>query len=312
MHRLIGAGILAGIAVLLVAALPADKSTSSSQWPTLAKRGGNTLDDVILSESFDYTPNGSLPVGWTQVSLDSGRDSAIFRGGPTIWQAIQRVGISTHTGPGTSIDAYNDNASANNDWMILPHMDSLLAPITLSYWVSSQDLFHLESFETRVSTTDAQPASFTAVIRSVGQTPHLWTQYTDDLSAYAGARFYIAIHYNSINQYAIKVDDVHLTATRANGISGRKELAASFAFEGNYPNPFNSRTQFRFSIPTTGRVDLTLYNVIGQEMARVLSGTLTSGEHVIAFDASQLPTGIYFARLTATRLTATRKMLLLR
>jgi hypothetical protein len=310
MHKLIGAGILVGIAVLLIAALPAEKSYAPSSGT--AARGSNTLDDVILSESFDYIPNGQLPAGWTQVSLDSGRDSAIFRGGPSIWQAIQRVGISTHTGPGTSIDAYNDNASPNDDWMILPRMDSLLAPITLSYWVSSQDILHLESFETRVSTTDAQPASFTTVLRSVGQTPHLWTQYTDNLSAYAGAHFYIAIHYNSMNQYAIKVDDVRLTATRANGVGGRADIPTAFAFEGNYPNPFNSRTEFRFSIPTAGHADLALYNIVGQQVAQVLNGTLTAGEHTVAFDGSSLATGIYLARLTADRSTATRKMMLLR
>ena len=65
----------------------------------------------------------------------------------------------------------------------------------------------------------------------------------------------------------------------------------------NSPNPFNPATQIRFQIPSAGRVSLKVYDIIGQEIATLVDGDRTAGEHAVSFDASGLPSGIYLYRL---------------
>jgi subtilisin-like proprotein convertase family protein len=92
----------------------------------------------------------------------------------------------------------------------------------------------------------------------------------------------------------------------------RMNVAADFSFPGNYPNPFNARTTFRFSVPANMNVRLTLFNLAGQEVARIFDDHVTAGDHEVPFDAGRLPSGVYFARLQTARHTAVHKVLLLR
>jgi subtilisin-like proprotein convertase family protein len=83
-------------------------------------------------------------------------------------------------------------------------------------------------------------------------------------------------------------------------------------FYPNYPNPFNSRTEFRFDIPRSGLVTLALYNVLGQKVAELTHGVMDAGSHRLSFDAGGLTSGIYFARLQAAGSVQCRKIVLLR
>lgn len=77
----------------------------------------------------------------------------------------------------------------------------------------------------------------------------------------------------------------------------------------NYPNPFNPSTNIRFSISRSEHVILTVYNSLGQEVATLLNKPLPQGEFVIPFHPENLPSGIYFYRLKATKNMQTKKML---
>ncbi len=86
-----------------------------------------------------------------------------------------------------------------------------------------------------------------------------------------------------------------------------------FALEQNYPNPFNPATTIRFLLPARSRVYLTIYNSLGQVVARPLKGIpLPAGRHQIRWQAGSLPSGVYFYRLQAGSFQQVRKMLLLR
>jgi len=95
-------------------------------------------------------------------------------------------------------------------------------------------------------------------------------------------------------------------------VANNEELIAnSLRLSQNYPNPFNHSTTIRFEVATSGSISLKIYNVLGQEVVTLVSDELKAGSYARTFDASGLPSGIYFYRLTTSNHTITRKMVLL-
>lgn len=75
------------------------------------------------------------------------------------------------------------------------------------------------------------------------------------------------------------------------------QVPTEFTLKQNYPNPFNPSTSINYSIPETGNVTLSIYNVTGQEVVRLVNGVENAGSHNIVWNASNLSSGIYFYRL---------------
>ncbi len=89
-------------------------------------------------------------------------------------------------------------------------------------------------------------------------------------------------------------------------------LPSDYALSQNYPNPFNPGTAFTVSLPERADVRVTVFNMLGQNVAELFNGKLAAGQHEFAFDANQLPSGVYFYRVSANQFVQTRKMLLVR
>lgn len=97
------------------------------------------------------------------------------------------------------------------------------------------------------------------------------------------------------------------------------EVQFTFALEQNYPNPFNPVTTINFTLPSVGtthelsqQAKLTVYNLLGQEVRTLVNEAKLAGSYQIQFDASDLPSGIYFYSLTYGNHIQTRKLALLK
>ncbi len=80
----------------------------------------------------------------------------------------------------------------------------------------------------------------------------------------------------------------------------------------NFPNPFNPATQINFDLPQAGQVKLTVYDLLGREVAILLEQFLSAGSHQVRFDGSQLSSGVYICRLQFNDREEKRRMVLLK
>ena len=84
-----------------------------------------------------------------------------------------------------------------------------------------------------------------------------------------------------------------------------------FALLQNYPNPFNSKTVISFTLPRTEHVNITLFDILGREIAVLANGPYAPGVHKITWEANSYSSGIYFYRMTAGSFSQMRKLAIL-
>jgi len=91
-----------------------------------------------------------------------------------------------------------------------------------------------------------------------------------------------------------------------------KIIINSYTLRANYPNPFNPVTTIEYTLPKSGEVNMIVYNLLGQEVTRIIDEVQQAGYHKVTWDASNFASGIYFYRLQAGDFVRTRKMVLLK
>jgi hypothetical protein len=105
----------------------------------------------------------------------------------------------------------------------------------------------------------------------------------------------------------------HLSLDIITNVEKREVVSPSgFILAQNYPNPFNPTTTIEFSIPHTEQVTLKIYNVLGEEVATLVSEKLSAGKYKHVWDASGLASGVYLYRLEAGDFVETKKLILIR
>jgi len=98
----------------------------------------------------------------------------------------------------------------------------------------------------------------------------------------------------------------------ATDVSRRSVAVQGFQLAQNYPNPFNPKTTIRFSVAESRHILLKVYDVRGRIVASLVDAIKPAGSHEAVFDASTLPSGMYFYRIVAGHFSAVRKMTLLK
>lgn len=88
----------------------------------------------------------------------------------------------------------------------------------------------------------------------------------------------------------------------------KDQMPKDFALQQNYPNPFNPSTVIEYSLPEFSSVSLNVYDMLGRQVAKLLNEYQGAGAHKVNFNASGLPSGIYFYSLNANGRVMTRKM----
>jgi hypothetical protein len=100
-------------------------------------------------------------------------------------------------------------------------------------------------------------------------------------------------------------------------VEGESSLPSAFSLKQNYPNPFNPSTRIRFEIPENSIVHLTIFNILGKQVAEIAKGEFLPGVYSIEWNGSSLASGIYFLKMNAQSISgkiysAVKKLILMK
>jgi len=110
--------------------------------------------------------------------------------------------------------------------------------------------------------------------------------------------------------YGVSLDGVTIGDTTTTSVSECNGLAQDFRLEQNYPNPFNPTTTIKLHLPVSTVISLKVYDIVGREIATLLTGQFSPGVHIVVWNAQGLASGIYFCRLLDGKHSLTSKMVL--
>lgn len=137
-----------------------------------------------------------------------------------------------------------------------------------------------------------------------------------------GLKYADLFKYNIANKTLDSIGNIGLRSTRSivympsNVTSNENTVEtykpANYELYQNYPNPFNPTTSIKYTLPVDGFVNLSVYNVVGQKVTDLVNTYQKAGTYNISFNASYLPSGIYFVRMNSDKFTKTIKMILMK
>ena len=106
--------------------------------------------------------------------------------------------------------------------------------------------------------------------------------------------------------YQVFISDAYV------GIKDKEYVPYKFILKQNYPNPFNPITTIEFDLPINAKVTLKIFNLLGEEVATLLSSDMLSGHHSEQWDARVYPNGIYYYQIQAGKYRDAKKMILIK
>jgi hypothetical protein len=89
-------------------------------------------------------------------------------------------------------------------------------------------------------------------------------------------------------------------------------VPTQFSLNQNYPNPFNPTTVIGYQVPVRSHVSLIIFDALGRNIATLVNETKSPGTYTVTWNASTLPSGVYFYRLRADEATQSKKLVLVK
>ena len=244
--------------------------------------------NVALGE---YVENSLLcsPVGWSSGGVNY---NPSFQMTPTDHKSFTWL-----TG-GTVIKPVNNYRSQNNSLVVGQ-------PITVT-WHRHPDTVNVTQYKVYRKIKNVQSSICIATLGGAD------TSYTDNQCLYTGGytanliyydvrAFYEPLEMYTDEDFTPVFGDYNpnrINDDKKGGLKISGAIPIAYAL-GNYPNPFNPTTVIQYALPEAGQVSLKVYNILSQEVASLVEGNQSAGIHQVSFNAHNLPTGIYIARLQA-------------
>jgi Secretion system C-terminal sorting domain/Cleaved Adhesin Domain len=263
----------------------------------ISTTGTNTTDFTTVLDMLSWD-SGTVDTSWTDHSytltdyVSAGSDIYIaFRehvSDNVTYGAAVSLDLVTVT-PGTPVELVSFNAVVNNN------------NVNLNWNTATETNNSGFAIERKSGNSDYAQIGF---IQGNGTTTQKKYYSFNDNNLQAGAY-----------TYRLKQIDFDGSFKYSNEVEANVTSPAVYSLQQNYPNPFNPTTQINFSLKVDSKVTLKVFNILGQEVVTLLNKNMTSGEHNVTFNASNLTSGIYLYKIKAagadgSQFTSIKKMIL--
>jgi len=277
---------------------------------------------IKLDTATIYTQGVYIPVGTptpTTVLNDAANSFANWTAGGTAatWNITT---LQSNSPPSSFTDSPIGNYGANVDVnMTLTTSFNVNANpvVTLSFWHKYTTELNFDYCNVEVS-SDAGLNWQT--VATYSGTLAAWTQQTFDISAYANASQNTKVRFRLTSDASLQydgwyVDDVVITKYCVGtplAIGNNNTIPERFSLEQNYPNPFNPVTQIKYGLASEGLVKLTVYDILGKEIAALVNEKQPAGKYAVDFDGRNFASGLYIYKIEAGSFTDVKKMMLIK
>ncbi len=290
---------------------------------------------IKLQENFETSDSAHLPAGWSKwnqapfpidpeshwLVQDTGRAVPGIATSrlSAAHQSLKAARVSWVAGSDTNTGG-NGEADA---WLVTKRIRNIQANDSLIFWAiggngGTSGTYYRDTLEIWIDTQDSLPASITFQLATITwQNTDLYgtfKRYAFPVGVAAGQDLFVGFRYHTnvtIDGFVVYLDDV-LVKGPLTGVTTLGGIPTEVSLAQNYPNPFNPSTTIEWSVPATSKVRLSIYNLIGQEVASLADGTMDPGQYRATWNASGLPSGVYLYRLQVGATTLSRKLVYLR
>jgi hypothetical protein len=293
-------------------------------WATKWSGGGGLLKSTDYGQSWSLTP-GFTGINMWGVNIQKTDGNIIivnsYSTSPGSWRSINAgstwtpISIPSSGYQVMSVDSMTQFAAQGNGFYKLA--SDLFVPVELTSFTAETSENEIILNWTTATELNNQgfeiDRSFdNETFEKIGFVPGFGTTTESKSYTYKITEFTSGIQYYRLKQIDFDGSYEYSEVIEVEGISPDQ-----FALLQNYPNPFNPSTSIKFSLAGDSNVKLKLYNMLGQEVAELINTEISSGNHQIDFNATNLSSGTYFYVLEAngnngSNFTATKKMILLK
>jgi hypothetical protein len=203
-----------------------------------------------------------------------------------------------------------ENLSGAGSWSNAENFTILLGPTELTLEKTALDEITLSwkdksfSEDGYVIERKQEPDTFFTVIDSTQSNVKVYKDQNLGSNTYT---YRVKAFKDSASSYYSNEASILIT-----GIADENKIPEKYALGQNFPNPFNPSTKIQYALPKGGLTKITLYDLLGRKIKTLVNREVEAGYHEIDFDATDLPSGIYFYRIQSGKFTQTKKMILMK
>lgn len=296
-------------------------------WMKDANTGFMTGDPVGARWSLWKTTNGGITwdsagMNLPQVGSEAGWNNALYINGSNIWFGTNntKVYYSSNNGANWTAQATTGQASSYGVWFngttgfIAGTSNVMKTTNSGTTWVANtapgtgtcQGIFNAPGTSTWWMVRQSTGVYKTTDDGTTWTTDYTFTgtgwSISGSRTANAGGNVWVATTTGGIFKYGISTGIAPINGT----------TVKDFTLSQNYPNPFNPNTNIKFAIPQSGLVTLKVYNMLGKEVATLVSSNLNAGAYSYDFNAANLASGVYFYKLETANFSEVKKMMLVK
>jgi len=272
------------------------------------------LEDVMLTQSFQWAPVPSAVLYRFQISTDSNfttieQDKLV--GTLTNWVGGLQLGFVKYywrvqANNGGNISSFSEVRSFTTGIDV----PILISPPDSAVNVSTNPTFEWTPVNGAVSYT-LQISTFGSFINFVVNQPGITSTSFSVNGLEENKKFYWRVR-GATSNYEGLFSQVFRFTTGSSSSVNENDNFYIYNLEQNFPNPFNPITHIKYQLAKPDFVTIYIYNILGMEIAKLVNEEKSAGSYEVEYDATHLSSGIYFYRLQADSFIETKKMVLMK